>query len=66
MPGAEISDAAQSTQAECVKLNKGAFINEAITVLKDILIRMEGHSFKKKNELRALNVSKKYIDKLKK
>ncbi len=25
---------------------------------------MEGHSFKKKNELRALNVSKKYIERL--
>jgi pyruvate kinase len=39
-------------------LNKGPYINDAIKILKDILIRMEGHSFKKKNELRALNVSK--------
>jgi pyruvate kinase len=45
-------------------LNKGPFINEAIKVLKNILIRMEGHSFKKKNELRALNLSKKYVEKL--
>ncbi len=59
---AEISDAALGAQAECVMLNKGPHINEAIKVLKDILIRMEGHSFKKKNELRALNVTKKYID----
>lgn len=58
---AEISDAAQGAQAECVMLNKGPFINDAIKVLKDILIRMEGHSFKKKNELRALNLSKKYF-----
>lgn len=62
---AEVSDAAQGAQAECVMLNKGPHINVAIKVLKDILIRMEGHSFKKKNELRALNVSKKYFKRLK-
>lgn len=58
---AEISDAALGAQAECVMLNKGPFINDAIRVLKDILIRMESHSFKKKNELRALNVAKDYF-----
>jgi len=58
---AEISDAAQGAQAECVMLNKGPYINEAIKVLKDILIRMEGHSFKKKNELRPLNMALKYL-----
>ncbi|MDP5229892.1 MAG: pyruvate kinase [Cellulophaga sp.] len=62
---AEISDAGLGVHAECVMLNKGPYINEAIKVLKNILIRMEGHSFKKKNELRALNLSKKYISKLK-
>jgi pyruvate kinase len=60
---AEISDAAQGAQAECVMLNKGPFINDALRVLKDVLIRMEGHSFKKKNELRALNVAKRYLNK---
>ncbi len=58
---AEISDAALGAQAECVMLNKGPYINDAIKILKDILIRMEGHSFKKKNELRALNVSKLFL-----
>lgn len=61
---AEISDAAQGSLAECVMLNKGPYINEAIKVLKNILVRMEGHSFKKKNELRALNVSQKYVKRL--
>lgn len=61
---AEISDAALGVHAECVMLNKGPYIIEAIKVLKNILIRMEGHSFKKKNELRALNLSKKYVDSL--
>ncbi|APQ17917.1 pyruvate kinase [Maribacter hydrothermalis] len=61
---AEISDAAIGAQAECVMLNKGPYINDAIKILQNILIRMEGHSFKKKNELRALNISKKYFQKL--
>lgn len=61
---AEISDAALGAQAECVLLNSGPYINDAIKTLKNILIRMEGHSFKKKNELRALNVSKKYFLKM--
>lgn len=61
---AEISDAAQAAQAECVMLNKGPNINNAIQVLKDILIRMEGHSLKKKNELRALNVAKLFTERL--
>ncbi len=63
---AEISDAAKGAQAECVMLNKGPFINDAIKILKEILIRMEGHSFKKKNELRRLNISKKYFQRMNK
>ena len=58
---AEISDAAHGAQAECVMLNKGPYINDAIRVLKGVLIRMEGHSFKQKSELRALNVAKNSI-----
>jgi pyruvate kinase len=61
---AEISDAVLGAQAECVMLNKGPHINEAIRVLRDILVRMAGHSFKKKSELRPLNVSKKYLKNL--
>ncbi len=63
---AEISDAAQGAQAECVMLNKGPYINDAIRVLKNILTRMDEHSFKKKNELRALNVAQKYLKNLEK
>ena len=63
---AEISDAAQSAQAECVMLNDGPFINEAIKVLKEVLIRMEGHGFKKKNELRTLKVATKFTSKMNK
>lgn len=55
---AEISDVVQGVQAECIMLNKGPFINDAIVLLQNILIRMEAHSFKKKNTLRALNIAK--------
>ena len=40
---AEITDAAMGERAECVMLNKGPQIVEAISVLDDILRRMERH-----------------------
>lgn len=51
---AEITDAAMSVRAECVMLNKGPFINEAVTMLADVLTRMQGHQSKKTPQLRAL------------
>jgi len=38
-------------------LNKGPYINDATKILKNILVRMEAHGFKKKNSLRALNIA---------
>lgn len=61
---AEISDVVQGVQAECIMLNKGPFINDAIKMLKNILIRMEAHSFKKKNSLRALNIAKNSVNQI--
>ena len=61
---AEISDVVQGVQAECIMLNKGPYINDAIKMLKNILIRMETHSFKKKNSLRALNIAKNSVNQL--
>ncbi|MEM6963310.1 MAG: pyruvate kinase, partial [Bacteroidota bacterium] len=61
---AEISDAAISTQAECVMLNKGPYILEAVRKLKNILIKMETHTSKKKSSLRALNVAKNVLEKI--
>ncbi len=58
---AEITDAAQSVNAECVMLNKGPFINLAIRTLKEILIKMETHSFKRKNALRPLNIANDFL-----
>ena len=54
---AEITDAAASVAAECVMLNKGPFIDEAVRVLSDILGRMEKHHYKKRSLFRKLQVS---------
>jgi len=40
---AEVTDAAMSTRAECVMLNKGAHIGEAICFLTDVSRRMSRH-----------------------
>jgi pyruvate kinase len=54
---AEITDAAMAERAECVMLNKGPFVGEAIRVLDDVLRRMEAHQHKKTPALRALGIS---------
>jgi pyruvate kinase len=51
---AEISDAGLGVRAECVMLNKGPYITQAIRTLDDILKRMGGHQAKKRPLLRAL------------
>ena len=51
---AEMTDAAMAERAECVMLNKGAYITEAVTILDDVLTRMEAHQSKKTPQLRAL------------
>jgi len=52
---AEITDAAMGERAECVMLNKGAHILEAIKTLDNILQRMQGHQQKKNALLRRLH-----------
>lgn len=54
---AEVTDAAASVAAECVMLNKGPFVDEAVAVLSDILRRMEQHHYKKRGLFRRLRVS---------
>ncbi|MFO7690204.1 MAG: pyruvate kinase, partial [Cryobacterium sp.] len=51
---AEVTDAAMAERAECVMLNKGPFIDEAIRMLAGILMRMQGHTDKKRSLLRRL------------
>jgi len=52
---AEITDAAMSQRAECVMLNKGPFVVEAVAVLEDVVERMRGHQTKKSARLRELH-----------
>jgi pyruvate kinase len=54
---AEITDAAMGERAECVMLNKGPHLAEAVRVLDDILRRMQAHQNKKRSMLRPLQVS---------
>jgi len=51
----EITDAAMSVRAECVMMNKGPYISDAVVVLNDILTRMDAHQFKKVSRLRRLH-----------
>lgn len=51
----EISDAAMSQRAECVMLNKGPYIAEAVRILSEVLQRMEHNQFKSHTHLQTLN-----------
>jgi pyruvate kinase len=50
----EMTDAAMAGRAECVMLNKGPNVAEAITALRGLLLRMMEHQSKKTARLRAL------------
>jgi pyruvate kinase len=54
---AEVTDAAMSGRAECVMLNKGPYVADAVRFLDDVLRRMESHQQKKRSQLRALSIS---------
>ncbi len=51
----EITDAASSVRADCVMLNKGPYVLDAVAVLGDILSRMQEHQEKKFTRLRKLS-----------
>ena len=57
---AEVTDAAMSQAAEAVMLNKGAYINEAVKMLDNILQRMQGHHCKKRSLLRKLHLASEF------
>lgn len=59
---AEITDAAMSARAECVMLNKGPYIDNAVATLHDIIHRMEKHQFKRKSNLRPLSVAARFLE----
>jgi len=54
---AEITDAAMSERAECVMLNKGKHVADAVRILDDILRRMQSHQRKKSATFRPLRIS---------
>jgi Pyruvate kinase len=55
---AEITDAAMGVRAECVMLNKGPYILDAVCTLDDILERMQAHQKKKNSMLRPLRLAR--------
>jgi pyruvate kinase len=57
---AEITDAANSEAAECVMLNKGPHVVEAVRTLDDILRRMQDHQTKKQSMLRKLRIASRF------
>ncbi|MBC8132212.1 MAG: pyruvate kinase, partial [Deltaproteobacteria bacterium] len=54
---AEVTDAAMAVRAECVMLNKGPYVNEAVVFLNNVLERMQDHQDKKRAMLRKLSVA---------
>lgn len=52
---AEVTDAAMAERAECVMINKGPFVLDAIALLDDVVKRMQAHQQKKTARLRALH-----------
>lgn len=52
---AEISDVVLAQRAECVMLNKGEYLLDAVAIVDDIFRRMDGHQHKKTPRLRALH-----------
>jgi pyruvate kinase len=57
---AEVTDAAMAHRAECVMLNKGPYIVDAVKALDDILRRMHGHQAKKQPMLRRLGLARNF------
>lgn len=50
----DMTDALMSGRAECVMLNKGPYVADAVAMLDRLLIRMAGNQTKKTPRLRAL------------
>ncbi|NIP18054.1 MAG: hypothetical protein GWM87_07770 [Xanthomonadales bacterium] len=57
---AEITDAAMGQTAEAVMLNKGSHVIQAVTMLDDILQRMQDHRSKKKSMMRELGLASEF------
>jgi pyruvate kinase len=58
---AEVTDAAMAERAECVMLNKGPYIREALRALDSILKRMQAHQDKKRPLLRPMEIARRFF-----
>lgn len=58
---AEVTDAAMGERAECVMLNKGPHVVDAVHALESILRRMQSHHAKKTAMLRHLHVVERFF-----
>ncbi len=54
---AEVTDAAMGGRAECVMLNRGKYVDDAVRFLHEVLTRMQAHQEKKRSMLRRLRIS---------
>ncbi|MFU8838193.1 MAG: pyruvate kinase [Thiohalomonadaceae bacterium] len=52
----EFTDAAMGVRAECVMLNKGAYVADAVQALDKVLAKMQDHQRKKVSQMRALHL----------
>jgi len=58
---AEVSDAAMGGMSECVMLNKGPHVVEALRALDSILRRMQAHQQKKRSMMRQLGIASNFF-----
>ena len=58
---AEVTDAAMAMRAECVMLNKGDFILEAVHALDSIVTRMQRHQQKKRSLMGRLGIASRFF-----
>ncbi|MGI6349430.1 MAG: hypothetical protein GX245_03960 [Eubacteriaceae bacterium] len=54
---AEMSDITLGSKSECIMLNKGDYLNDAVILLNDVLARFSKHQYKKDPKLRALGIA---------
>lgn len=54
---AEITDAAMAMRAECVMLNRGPHLQDAVATLVNIIKKMQHHQYKKRQLFRPLHVA---------
>ena len=59
----EITDTYKAAQAECIMINKGKYTHLVLDTLKDIAKRSHRHHLKKRYEMQALSIAKKFSDK---